>query len=189
MTTLYFVRHAEPNYKNMNDAERELTENGLRDRFKARDFLADKGVGYVMSSPYKRSIDTVRPIADAIGQEEIETDYDFRERTVCDEWLYCFDEYARHQWEDFSYKLEGGECIGEVQKRNIEAINRTLKKHGGKTVAIGSHGTALSAIINYYSGGKWGYDDFRRIKKVMPFIAKLVFDGEKCISCEVFEEL
>jgi 2,3-bisphosphoglycerate-dependent phosphoglycerate mutase len=42
MTTLYFVRHAEPNYNNHDDLTRELTENGLRDRHKAARWLADK---------------------------------------------------------------------------------------------------------------------------------------------------
>ncbi|MBQ5782791.1 MAG: histidine phosphatase family protein [Oscillospiraceae bacterium] len=189
MTTLYFIRHAEPNYDNPDDMTRELTENGLRDRYKAKDFLADCGIDLVLSSPYKRSVDTVRPIADAIGQQEIETYYDLRERTVCDEWLYCFDDYAKNQWSDFSYKLEGGECLGEVQARNVAAINEILKKYGGRTIAIGSHGTALSTIIHHYSGGRWGFDDFQRIKKVMPFIVKLVFEGENCTCCEVYEKL
>lgn len=32
MTIVYFVRHAEPNYLNRNDYERELTEKGMADR-------------------------------------------------------------------------------------------------------------------------------------------------------------
>ena len=189
MTNLYFVRHATPNYDNHDDLTRELTEQGLIDRHKAAQWLADKNITLVLSSPYKRSVDTVRPIADAIGQTEIETYYDLRERTVCDEWLYCFDEYALNQWSDFTYKLEGGECIGEVQERNIRAINEILKKYPDHNIAIGSHGTALSAIINYYSGGKWGFEDFQRIKKVMPFIARFTFDGDKFVDYEVIEDL
>lgn len=189
MTNLYFVRHASPNYDNHDDMSRELTPQGLIDRYKAKDFLSDKDINLVLSSPYKRSVDTVQPIADAIGQKEIETYYDLRERTVCDEWLYCFDDYAKNQWSDFTYKLEGGECLGEVQQRNVAAINEIIKKYKDINIAIGSHGTALSTIIHYYSGGKWGFDDFQRIKKVMPFIVKLSFDGDTCVECTVFEEL
>ena len=188
MTNLYFVRHATPNYDNHDDMSRELTEQGLIDRYKAKDFLADKDINVVLSSPYKRSVDTVAPIAEEIGFE-IETYYGLRERTVCDEWLYCFDDYAKNQWSDFTYKLPGGECLGEVQERNVAAINEIIKKYEGKNIAIGSHGTALSTIIHYYPGGKWGFDDFQRIKKVMPFIVKLAFDGEKCVECTVFEQL
>ena len=189
MTNLYFVRHAEPNYNNHDDMSRELTENGLRDRFKARDWLSDKNITLVLSSPYKRSVDTVAPIADAIGQTKIETYYDLRERTVCDEWLYCFDDYARNQWSDFTYKLEGGECLGEVQQRNIAAINEIVAKYPDQNIAIGSHGTALSTIIHYYSDGRWNFDDFQRIKKVMPFIARFSFEGAKFVGYEVVESL
>ena len=188
MTNLYFVRHATPNYDNHDDMSRELTQQGLIDRYKAKDFLADKDINVVLSSPYKRSVDTVAPIAEEIGFE-IKTYYGLRERTVCDEWLYCFDDYAKKQWSDFTYKLPGGECLGEVQARNVAAINEIIKKYEGKNIAIGSHGTALSTIIHYYSGGKWGFDDFQRIKRVMPFIVKLAFDGESCVECTVFEQL
>ena len=34
MTTVYFVRHAQPNYENHDDLTRELTEKGLQDRMK-----------------------------------------------------------------------------------------------------------------------------------------------------------
>ncbi len=41
MTTIYFVRHAEPNYENHNDRERELTEIGLLDSKKVTKYLSD----------------------------------------------------------------------------------------------------------------------------------------------------
>ena len=49
MTNLYFVRHATPNYDNHDDMSRELTQQGLIDRYKAKDFLADKGINVVLS--------------------------------------------------------------------------------------------------------------------------------------------
>lgn len=42
MTTVYFVRHAEPNYNNHNDELRELSPKGLKDRKLVTDFLSDK---------------------------------------------------------------------------------------------------------------------------------------------------
>ena len=58
-TTVYFVRHAEPNYENHDDISRELSDKGLRDRKRVTNFLADKKIDVVVSSPYKRAIDTV----------------------------------------------------------------------------------------------------------------------------------
>ncbi len=88
------------------------------------------------------------------------------------------------QWSDFAYKLSDGECLQEVQTRNISALQQVIYKHAGKNIVVGSHGTALSTIINYYDHS-FGYNDFERIKNVMPWIVEFVFDeNTKCIGIE-----
>lgn len=67
MTTVYFVRHAEPYFENHDDLTRELTLKGLEDRKLATNFLNDKGATCVASSPFKRAVDTVKHFADAQG--------------------------------------------------------------------------------------------------------------------------
>ena len=118
MTTVYFVRHAEPNYNNHDDMTRELTEKGWADRERVTEFLKDKGITKAYSSPFKRSIDTIGDFTEKF-KLTVETDYDFRERKVGDGWLDDFDSFAKQQWADFSYKLEHGESLAEVQERNI----------------------------------------------------------------------
>ena len=156
VTTIYFVRHAEPNYENHDDMSRELSDKGLKDRRLVTDFLMDKEIDAVLSSPYKRAVDTVREFADAKGLE-IKKIEDFRERKVESEWIEDFVEFCKKQWNDFEYKLSDGECLNEVQKRNISALNHVLEEYSGKNVVIGSHGTALSTIINYFDStfGLW----------------------------------
>ncbi|MDE7233840.1 MAG: histidine phosphatase family protein, partial [Ruminiclostridium sp.] len=78
-----------------------------------------------------------------------------------------------------------GECLREVQQRNIEALEDILNNYQNKVVAIGSHGTALSVIINYYDKS-FIYADFERIKMLMPWIVKFFFDGKRCISIEKY---
>ena len=46
---------------------------------------------------------------------------------------------------------------------------------------IGTHGTALSTILNYYDRG-FGLDDFLRIVSWMPYIIELNFEDNKLIS-------
>ena len=67
MTVIYFVRHSEPNYENKNDSLRELTPKGLEDRKLVTEFLSDKNIDKVVSSSYKRAIDTVADFADRFG--------------------------------------------------------------------------------------------------------------------------
>lgn len=185
MTRVYFVRHAEPNYENHDDLLRELTPKGMEDRKLVTAFLADKCIDVVLSSPYKRAVDTVADFAEKNGQS-IETIDDFRERKVGSGWIEDFKEFSRSQWSDFSYKLAEGECIKEVQDRNIAALNTVLEKHNGKNIVVGSHGTALSTIINYYDNS-FGYGDFEKIRFLMPWIVEFVFDDDKkCVEINKF---
>lgn len=176
MTTVYFVRHAQPNYENHNDQLRELTARGMADRKKVTEFLNHQNITFVISSPYKRAIDTVKEFAD-LHNLQIELNEDFRERTVGSEWIENFDAFARRQWHDFSYKLSGGESLEEVQKRNISALQSVLNSHSGENIVIGTHGTALSTIIHHYDSS-FGYEDFCEIKNIMPWIVRFVFDDQ-----------
>ena len=188
MTSVYFVRHAQPNYDNHDDFSRELTEKGLADCKLVTKFLSDKDIHVVLSSPYLRSVDTVKDFADSCGLP-ITTIEDFRERKIDSCWIEDFNEFARRQWEDFDYKLSDGECLREVQERNIAALMRVLKEHAGKNIVVGSHGTALSTIVNFFDKS-FGYEQFEQIKGLMPWIVHFTFEGENCVKLErinVFE--
>ena len=176
MTTIYFVRHAEPNYENHNDAERELTARGMKDRERVTKYLFDKGLGVVLSSPYRRAEDTVKQFADTAGLPG-ELVPEFRERQIDSVWIEDFDGFSRHQWEDFSYKLAGGEALNEVQHRNVTALFEAIDRHSNQNLVVGSHGTALSTVIHYFDKS-FGYDSFVKIKKLMPWIVKFTFEGD-----------
>lgn len=184
MTTIYFVRHAEPNYRNHDDLSRELTAKGWADRLQVSSFLSNRGIDLAFSSPYRRSIDTISDFTEKHNLK-IEMIADFRERTVGDHWLDDFDSYAHQQWSDFSYKLHNGESLSEVQRRNIAALETLLCTYKDHTLLIGSHGTALSTIINNYDP-TFCYADFQRIKSVMPWIVKMDFDGLHFLQWEEF---
>ena len=182
MTNIYFIRHAQPNYDNHDDLVRELSEKGLADRSLVTKFLADKRIDAVFSSPFKRAYDTVLPFAESQGLT-VRVVEDFRERRIDSDWIDDFDSFCERQWADFSYKLTDGECLEEVQKRNINALKAVLKEYSGRNVAIGSHGTALSTIINYYDKS-FGCEDFKRIRRLTPWAVHFIFDGEECIGIE-----
>lgn len=67
MTMIYFVRHCQSNYNNHDDERRELTDQGLLDRALVNQYLMGKDINVVLSSPYKRSFDTVKEFADLHG--------------------------------------------------------------------------------------------------------------------------
>ena len=54
--------------------------------------------------------------------------------------------FIRHLWNDYDYTLSDGECLREVQERNIAALNDVLSRYQNMNIVIGTHGTALSTI-------------------------------------------
>lgn len=184
MTHLYFVRHAEPNFDNHNDRSRELSKKGLEDRKLVTKYLSDRSVDAVISSPFKRAIDTVSDFAKTYGYE-IEVVDDFRERKVDSCWIEDFYGFSKKQWEDFDFKLSDGETLRETQNRNIRAVNQILEHYNGKTVVIGSHGTALCTIINYFRRD-FGFKEFERIRTLMPWIVCLSFFKQQCVKIESY---
>ena len=184
MTKVYFIRHAEPNYNNHDDYSRELTTKGLSDRKLVTEYLSDKNISVALSSPYIRSIDTIKHFTDSKGIT-IKIVDDFRERKIDSCWIEDFQGFARKQWEDFTYKLSDGECLKEVQDRNINALKDAVTTYKDKNIIVGSHGTALSTIINYYSP-TFKYEQFEEIRSVMPWIVMFEFDGERCLKIESY---
>lgn len=185
LTSVYFVRHAEPNYENHDDRLRELSEKGLEDRKLVTEYFSDIPVDIVLSSPFKRAVDTVSDFADTYGYE-IEKIENFRERKVGSGWIDNFYDFSKKQWEDFDYKLSDGETLREVQNRNISALMEVLARYEGKTVVVGSHGTALCTMINFFRDD-FGFDGFESMRTLMPWIVCFYFEGQECVKIESYD--
>ena len=81
------------------------------------------------------------------------------------------------RWADRDFHEAGGESIRMVQERNVAAVLDILAENQGKTVMIGTHGTALSSIINHFEPD-FGCAEFFRLKHRMPCIVELDFAGQ-----------
>jgi hypothetical protein len=188
MTIIYFVRHAQPEHAWEDDRTRPLTGEGRRDSAIVFEFLKDKHIDAFYSSPYKRSVDTIADSADFFGKDII-TDEDLREREKGENGNNHGMFHKR--WADHNYHEEGGESIAMVQKRNMRALTEILRDNIDKEVVVGTHGTALSTILNFYDKS-FGCDDFLRIVDRMPYVIELDFEGDKLVGkvehCYVLKE-
>lgn len=187
MNKIYFVRHAKPDFSVHDDLTRPLTEEGIESSKRVAQFFNDKNITKMYSSPYLRSIDTIKVLSQNLGLE-IELVEDFRERTISDRWIENFNDFAEKQWTDFTYKLEYGESLNEVQARNIKELTKLLEENSNENIVVGTHGTALSTILNYFDPS-FNLDSFRKIQSVMPWIACLEFEGNELISVENFLDI
>ena len=183
MTNIYFIRHAESDKSVRDGRIRPLTAKGLADRALATTFLRDKQIDVVLSSPFKRAVDT---IADFAGQNNLPVELieDFREQKSSKGMgsdkpdIYPF---LERQWADFSYTLCEGESLSEVQRRNIAALQEVLTRYRDKNIVIGTHATALSTIINYYDN-TYGFSDFMAMVHLLPWVVTMAFDGNRCVE-------
>lgn len=178
MTRVYFVRHAQPDFSHKQDSDRPLSAEGKKDSALVLEILKDLPVDEFYSSPYRRSYDTIVPAAEYFGKT-IRIVEDFHERVAGENGN--IKEMFEKRWADFDFCEEGGESLNSVQKRNINALHTVLKENDGKSIVIGTHGTALSSILNYFNPD-FNVNCFFRIIDWMPYIIELDFDGTKLIG-------
>ncbi len=181
MTKVFFVRHAQPECSWRETRTRPLTEEGKKDSAMVLEFFKDRTVDVFYCSPYRRSIDTIASTA-AFFEKEIIIGEHLREREGGSNGhkpgMY------QKRWANHDYHEDGGESIAMVQKRSIEVLHKILLENPEKEIVVGTHGTALSSILNFYDNN-FGCADFLRILNWMPYIIELDFEGNKLIrKCE-----
>ena len=178
MQRVYFIRHAESDHRVHDDAQRPLTPRGLVGRRQVEIYLADREVGAVLSSPYRRACDTVQPFAASRGLP-VHCDERFRERRVAGpgEWIDDFSGFSPRQWADFSYHLPGGESLAQVEERMVAGLAAALAAYPGQNLVIGTHGTALCVLIHHFVPA-FGLAQFAEMVDKLPWAACLSFaDG------------
>lgn len=183
MTRVYFVRHAQSDSSCRDDRTRQLTEAGKRDSETVSRLLIDRNISYIASSPYLRTVGTISRFAELTGLE-VNIYEDLRERNAGSWHGDCFFEFIEKQWADFDYRIENGECLREVQERNIRVLKKLIAEHEEENIVVSTHGTALSTILNYFYP-QFDFSCFKKIVDFMPFVIRLDFDSDKPVNYQV----
>ncbi|MEF7566222.1 histidine phosphatase family protein [Bacillus infantis] len=170
-TNLYFVRHAHSTYT-PDELARPLSSRGFADAERINGILEKENIDNVISSPYRRAVQTVEGVAKVIGQEVIIED-GFKERNLSAKPVEDFNLAITKVWEEPSFSWEGGESNIDAQKRGIEATLKVLETYEGKNIAVGTHGNIMVLIMNYFDE-KYGFSFWKDLN--MPDVYKLTFD-------------
>ncbi|MCI2170499.1 histidine phosphatase family protein [Schleiferilactobacillus perolens] len=147
--TIYFIRHGEPDTSVHDDQTRPLTPYGQQQAQQLMSVFHDLEITAVYASPFQRAVDTVTPLAKDHGLSVHQSDQ-LKERQMPG-WVANFDQYVDRQWQDLDFAETGGESIHTVQARYL-AFLQQLPPTG--TFIIGSHGTAMSSIVQYSQPGQ-----------------------------------
>lgn len=173
MTNLYFVRHAHSTYT-PDELNRPLSERGFTDAIRVTKLLETEEVDIVVSSPYKRAVQTVEGIAE-YKNRKVEIIDSFKERTLTTAPAEDFTIAITKVWEDYNFSWEGGESNIVAQKRGVNTTYDVLERYKDKNVVIGTHGNIMVLIMNFFEK-KYDFCFWKNLD--MPDIYKLTFDGK-----------
>lgn len=175
MHSVYLVRHGKSSLEG-SEAERGLEPEGKLHAQAICKRLAEQAppVKAIYASPYRRAQLTMEPLSEQLNLP-ITVVEDFREEDMSDQPIDDMKAARQKMWDDFDFRLPGGESIRGAQTRALVALDTLRKAHPDEAVAIGSHGTLIALILNSFLPN-FGYDSWRGM--LMPDIYRIDFpDG------------
>lgn len=183
MTTLYFVRHAQALPKReQGEPEWALSKRGEKQAREIVPVLTSLKIHRLYCSPFRRCRDTLAPFSAAAGLEVV-IDEGLRERRIAPAWVGDFRDVWLRSWEDFSFRLEGGESSWTVRQRIAGAVEGIIARHPGETIAIGSHGNSIGLFLNY-ADAAFGVAEASAMRT--PEISRVTHDGTRFVRDRSF---
>ena len=174
-TTVFLLRHAESTVDPaLPESDWPLSESGLRQASELCTTLAPLAIDHVISSPFVRAVDTVRPFCRAAGVD-LQIDRDLRERCLSGRWIRDFEGVLRKTWEDFELTLPGGESSRECQDRMVNCVFRLAACRRGGVLLVSSHGNAIGLFLNALDHA-FGWAEWRAMRN--PDLYRIVFNGQ-----------
>ncbi|TYR74167.1 histidine phosphatase family protein [Rossellomorea vietnamensis] len=183
-TFVYMVRHGDSPKKG-SERSRGLSETGLTDVKRITEILKKEGIQMIVSSPYRRAVLTVEPLAKIIGEEVVifenlkERVFSSEENRVADKQLMPLLEKS---FEDSNYALEGGESNEDCQLRAVAALREIVSTFGGQKIAIGTHGAVMTLMMGYFDEKYYSLEFLHSTTK--PDIYRMEFEGERLVAVD-----
>jgi 2,3-bisphosphoglycerate-dependent phosphoglycerate mutase len=134
--------------------EAELSTEGHRQAALLADRLADAGIERIVSSPYRRALETIAPLASRLGLS-MEIDARLAERRLSPVPLPAWREVVARSFDDPEHRAPGGESGRETLDRGWAAL-RDAAAHPAAVTALVSHGQ-ISSLLLHRIGPPFGY--------------------------------
>ena len=147
--TYYFIGHAHSSYT-PDEINRPLSDKGQASLAQL-DFLADKPITAIYSSPYRRAIQTVEPLAQSL-KLAIQTDNRLIERKLSSQAIADpdFEEALMKLWSRPTFSLVGGESNQQAKQRTLAFLHELEIKHQNEEIIISSHGNLICILLSAF---------------------------------------
>lgn len=167
--TIYLVRHCKAEGQGF---DAQLTPTGISQSEMLTEFLLDKQIDSIVSSPFERAIQSIKPLANRIDLQ-IKEDERLSERVLSSEdrenWL----EMLEHSFNDLDICYDGGESSRQATNRAVEVIEEILKG-SANNIVIATHGNLMSLILKHFDQS-FGFEEWKALSN--PDVFCLKFDG------------
>ena len=172
----YFIRHAHSSYT-PDEINRPLSDKGQASLAQL-EFLTDKSIAAIYSSPYRRAIQTVEPLAQSL-KLAIQTDKRLIERKLSSQAIadQDFEQCLMQLWSQPAFSLVDGESNQQAQQRALALLHELESKHQDEEIIISSHGNLICILLSAFDS-RIDYDFWRSLS--MPDV--LVLDKNGNIS-------
>ncbi|MGC6584969.1 histidine phosphatase family protein [Paenibacillus sp. Dod16] len=145
MKNVFIVRHCNAEGQ---AADAPLTGQGIQQALELAEFLSDKGIDHIVSSPYRRASDTIKPLADLIGVEVV-MDERLTERILSSRNEPAWREMLRRTYDDLELCYEGGESSRTAMHRAVRVVEE-IQQNSSQNAVIVSHGNLISLLLKHY---------------------------------------
>lgn len=142
---LYFVRHCETTGQ---EPTAPLTSKGHQQALELADYLAPIGVDLLVSSPYTRALQSMRPLAERVGCQ-VTTDERLAECTLASPPVEDFRAAIRVLFDDPGYAWPGGESGREVTERGRRALDAVWAQAAQAPVVM-AHGLLMAFVLRSF---------------------------------------
>lgn len=176
--TIYLVRHCEATGQ---ERVAELTDKGRIQAKELVTFFKGKKIGRIVSSPFTRAINTIKPLAKERNLP-IQVDERLRERTLSNENLPDWMEKLAQTFEDEHLTFSGGESSFEATKRILAVINECDKQ---QNTVIVTHGNIMSLLIRYFKPS-FGFHAWKTLTN--PDVYELSIIGDDFVVKRIFND-
>ncbi|WP_327966947.1 histidine phosphatase family protein [Bacillus xiapuensis] len=168
---IYVIRHCEAEGQS---PEAQLTDRGNEQALDLSEFFSNIKIDRIISSPYKRALDSIKPLAKK-SNVEVEIDRKLTERILSTKNFSDWFEKLRNTFDDIALKFEGGESSREAMERIVEVVEEAFSRNNNNTVIV-THGNLMSLLLMYFNKD-FGYDNWKNLSN--PDVFLLINENNK----------
>ncbi|MEQ2528336.1 histidine phosphatase family protein [Robertmurraya yapensis] len=166
MKYIYLIRHCEADGQAF---EATLTETGIKQANDLDNFFVEKRVERIISSPYKRAVQSIQPLAERL-KLDIELEDRLTERVLSSKNLPDWYEKLQETFEDFDLKFDGGESSHEAMNRIVEVIEEVVQSTPDN-VAIVTHGNLMALLLKHFHQ-EFSFNDWKKLSNPDVYLLK-----------------